>query len=154
MDKEAGNKCSKCGKNIRGFPFKCKYCGEDHCDECRLPEDHNCIGLENKKKTNKEKWVETFKTFSKHSKKTKHKSYKPKTATRGMRKLNLNFPSLRKYKKYLPLLGLVLLLILYLYMNQPSVSVNNAGNISSSINQNMKTFYQDFTQSFNFSNKI
>ncbi len=38
--------CSFCGKKIESLPFKCKFCGLYYCEDCRLPEFHNCIGLE------------------------------------------------------------------------------------------------------------
>jgi Zn-dependent protease len=37
-------KCQYCGKNV-DFPFRCSFCGMYHCDEHRLPENHNCPEL-------------------------------------------------------------------------------------------------------------
>jgi hypothetical protein len=37
-------KCEKCGKEVL-FPFTCTYCGNDYCDEHRLPESHECSNL-------------------------------------------------------------------------------------------------------------
>ena len=37
--------CSICGKKEM-LPYKCKYCGWTFCSEHRLPENHNCPGLE------------------------------------------------------------------------------------------------------------
>jgi len=37
--------CSICGKKEM-LPYKCKYCGWTYCSEHRLPENHNCPGLE------------------------------------------------------------------------------------------------------------
>lgn len=34
--------CEFCGAKIDKFPFKCKYCGGNHCMEHRLPENHEC----------------------------------------------------------------------------------------------------------------
>ncbi len=39
-------KCSFCGKKIGSLPFKCKFCGLYYCEDCRLPEFHNCVGLD------------------------------------------------------------------------------------------------------------
>jgi len=40
-------KCSFCGKKIDSLlPFKCKFCGKYFCSKHRLPEAHNCKGLE------------------------------------------------------------------------------------------------------------
>ncbi len=39
------NICSICGKKEM-LPYKCKYCGWTYCSEHRLPENHNCPGLE------------------------------------------------------------------------------------------------------------
>jgi hypothetical protein len=48
------------------MPFKCKFCGERFCGEHRLPENHDCAGLENFKKERRkgpEKWIyEPFKS--------------------------------------------------------------------------------------------
>ncbi|MFB6209230.1 MAG: rhomboid family intramembrane serine protease [Candidatus Nanohaloarchaea archaeon] len=45
--------CSKCGKE--SMSFTCKYCGEKYCSEHRLPEKHDCDGLEEKLEEEKEK---------------------------------------------------------------------------------------------------
>ncbi|MBA1340816.1 MAG: Rhomboid protease GlpG [ANME-2 cluster archaeon] len=37
--------CSICGKKEM-LPYKCKYCNWTYCSEHRLPENHNCPGLE------------------------------------------------------------------------------------------------------------
>ncbi len=37
--------CSTCGKKEM-LPYKCKYCGWTYCSEHRLPENHECPGLE------------------------------------------------------------------------------------------------------------
>ena len=36
-------KCGVC--SIDEYPFTCKYCGKDFCSKHRLPEDHNCEGI-------------------------------------------------------------------------------------------------------------
>lgn len=49
--------CSYCGKKIEGvLPHKCKFCGQIHCHNHLLPESHDCIGLEEHKKRNLERW--------------------------------------------------------------------------------------------------
>lgn len=53
------SECSKCGK--QSMSFTCRYCGEKYCSEHRLPENHNCNGLESGKKEefkedNSQKW--------------------------------------------------------------------------------------------------
>jgi membrane associated rhomboid family serine protease len=40
--------CSKCGK--QSMSFTCRYCGKKFCSEHRLPEKHDCEGLESGKK--------------------------------------------------------------------------------------------------------
>lgn len=40
--------CSECGK--KSMSFTCRYCGEKFCSEHRLPENHQCEGLETGKK--------------------------------------------------------------------------------------------------------
>lgn len=37
--------CDYCGKDTE-LAFKCKYCGDSFCSEHRLPENHECPGLE------------------------------------------------------------------------------------------------------------
>lgn len=39
------NRCDYCNKIIEGLPHRCKFCGESHCPEHLLPENHNCNGL-------------------------------------------------------------------------------------------------------------
>lgn len=41
-------KCSECGKQT--MSFTCHYCGEKFCSEHRLPENHDCEGLDSGKK--------------------------------------------------------------------------------------------------------
>lgn len=52
--------CSRCGK--KAMTFTCRYCGEKFCSEHRLPENHNCGGLDEEvqkeKEQSKEKWFE------------------------------------------------------------------------------------------------
>lgn len=40
------NYCAACGKDLKGLPFKCRYCGEYFCVEHQLPENHACQGLD------------------------------------------------------------------------------------------------------------
>lgn len=37
--------CSECGESV-SMPFSCKFCGESFCSSHRLPENHDCGGLE------------------------------------------------------------------------------------------------------------
>jgi len=43
------NGCAYCGRDLRGLPHKCKFCGQIHCSKHLLPEDHNCQGLKHPK---------------------------------------------------------------------------------------------------------
>ncbi|MBE8538834.1 AN1-type zinc finger domain-containing protein [Geoglobus acetivorans] len=38
-------KCHHCGKET-ALPFRCKYCGNLFCEDCRLPPKHNCSGID------------------------------------------------------------------------------------------------------------
>lgn len=38
--------CDRCG-TVSDLPYRCAYCGGTHCGEHRLPENHDCAGLEN-----------------------------------------------------------------------------------------------------------
>ena len=51
--------CSECGKE--DMSFKCRYCSEKFCSEHRLPENHDCPGLEpalEKEKEETDKWFQ------------------------------------------------------------------------------------------------
>jgi len=37
--------CSECGKRVI-LTYRCHYCGEQFCEEHRLPERHRCVGIE------------------------------------------------------------------------------------------------------------
>ena len=37
--------CSECGKRVI-LTYRCHYCGEQFCEEHRLPETHKCAGIE------------------------------------------------------------------------------------------------------------
>lgn len=37
--------CDVCGKSV-SMPYNCRHCGGTHCSEHRLPENHNCSGLQ------------------------------------------------------------------------------------------------------------
>lgn len=37
--------CDFCNKTYSDLPFHCRRCGNNHCPECRLPENHSCYGL-------------------------------------------------------------------------------------------------------------
>lgn len=41
--------CNHCGKKFKALPFRCKFCSLQFCGDHRLPEDHNCVGLELRK---------------------------------------------------------------------------------------------------------
>jgi len=51
-------RCSYCGTEEM-MPFRCKFCGQPHCADHRLPENHGCLGLveyKEKRMTSPEKW--------------------------------------------------------------------------------------------------
>lgn len=37
--------CNYCEKKV-SLPFRCKFCSKEFCSEHRLPENHDCKGLE------------------------------------------------------------------------------------------------------------
>lgn len=39
-------KCDVCGED-ENMPYNCRHCGGTYCGDHRLPENHNCTGLEN-----------------------------------------------------------------------------------------------------------
>jgi hypothetical protein len=38
--------CEYCHKVSNDMPYKCKFCGGSFCSDHRLPENHECLGLE------------------------------------------------------------------------------------------------------------
>lgn len=59
-------KCDECGKET-SMPYKCKFCGNYYCSEHRLPENHNCSGLDRYQEKRKEEKKEeiTYEPFIK-----------------------------------------------------------------------------------------
>lgn len=55
-------KCGQCHIKVAGYldMFKCKYCGDFHCTNHKLPEDHNCYRLKEIKKAVAQKWNEVL----------------------------------------------------------------------------------------------
>lgn len=51
--------CSECGKE--SMSFTCRYCGDKYCSEHRLPEKHDCQGLEEAVEEEKEETQRWFK---------------------------------------------------------------------------------------------
>jgi membrane associated rhomboid family serine protease len=50
--------CSKCGK--KAMTFTCRYCGNKFCSEHRLPENHDCEGLDEKVEEEKQEAEEQW----------------------------------------------------------------------------------------------
>lgn len=75
-------RCSFCGKNIEGLPYNCHRCNGSHCSKHRLPEDHNCFGLEGKNVKNQERWNRALRDYS-------HKNRNEQELTNNYRKPNL-----------------------------------------------------------------
>lgn len=118
-------KCNKCKRNISDLYFNCRYCHQNYCSKHRLPEDHNCGGLERLKESNQTKWKEEV---ERESSQNIWKSPKP----RRLRK----FYYKNKYKikniiKYIIILGLILLAILYYQNNKENIN-NHISNFSNS----------------------
>lgn len=82
--------CKYCGKEIDGLSHKCKFCQQIHCSKHLLPESHDCIGLDNYKKRNLDKW-RTVSNFS-----------KPKRSKKRYRKKHRNpIKTHKKVKHYI-----------------------------------------------------
>lgn len=59
-------KCPTCNKTLDSFlPFRCRRCNLYYCNEHRLPENHNCQGVQYKNK-DIDNWIEEEKKFKKH----------------------------------------------------------------------------------------
>lgn len=56
-----GNICSYCGKTVDYLPYICRYCGKSFCLEHRLPERHECEGLEKWKRGELKKFKKPIK---------------------------------------------------------------------------------------------
>jgi len=55
-------KCSECDREI-SMPFRCKFCGELFCSQHRLPENHQCSGLEEYKRRAREEKSFVYEPF-------------------------------------------------------------------------------------------
>lgn len=47
--------CKTCSSSISNLAYKCNYCGSTFCQDHRIPENHDCVGLELVKR-NDEQW--------------------------------------------------------------------------------------------------
>ena len=46
VEQAYSKKCDMCGeKLLTAYPYKCERCGCYFCINCRIPENHNCVGL-------------------------------------------------------------------------------------------------------------
>ncbi len=54
--------CSYCGKDA-DIPFRCKFCDDVFCSSHRLPENHECIGLDKYKENAKEDGKVVYEPF-------------------------------------------------------------------------------------------
>jgi len=59
-DNQKMTNCNFCGNKLDGLPWKCKYCHGTFCNEHRLPESHDCVGLKQYKERNSERWQKNF----------------------------------------------------------------------------------------------
>ena len=89
--------CSECGK--QSMSFTCRYCGEKFCSEHRLPENHDCSGLESGKKEEfassedeeqGQKWFEEKFSDKKESGKRQKQFQKPRFLNESKRILKSN----------------------------------------------------------------
>jgi hypothetical protein len=55
---EESNICVFCGEELDILPYTCKFCGGNFCAKHRVPESHNCIGLEEYKKGKRKELIE------------------------------------------------------------------------------------------------
>lgn len=97
-------KCDWCGKDLEEdeMPFKCKFCSRYFCSEHRLPENHECQGLEEYKKEKVEKSDFTYEPFKEENfekKKTQQEEF-IKNLSRVMDNLN-KIQSPGSFYKYL-----------------------------------------------------
>jgi hypothetical protein len=92
--------CAYCGKELKGLPYKCRYCGEYFCVDHQLPENHACSGLEDWK--------------SGKLKRFKKKVRKPNKSIGNSHLLEI--PKKNKWVEFLLIIGGVILVILILRM--------------------------------------
>lgn len=71
--------CSKCDK--KSMSFTCRYCGEKFCAQHRLPENHDCEGLEEtvkeEKEESKNQWFEEKESKNEQEQRTITASKRP-----------------------------------------------------------------------------
>lgn len=92
-------KCNYCGKKIEGvLPHKCRYCGQIHCNNHILPEDHKCAGLEEHKKKSQERWKNVFASTT--SRKFEEQEKDPKSSRTKNKKHNKKRNVKNRIKNY------------------------------------------------------
>ena len=71
--------CDYCGSDFKDslMPFKCRRCGGSFCNDHRLPENHECVGLENVNKVPLNETKVSFKDIFGECKKCGEKVYLP-----------------------------------------------------------------------------
>lgn len=65
--------CSYCGEEVE-VPFKCKFCDEIFCSSHRLPENHECVGLDKYKEESKSDSKVVYEPFQSDSSNKKKSS--------------------------------------------------------------------------------
>ncbi|MFB6192855.1 MAG: rhomboid family intramembrane serine protease [Candidatus Nanohaloarchaea archaeon] len=83
--------CSECGK--KAMTFTCRYCGESFCSEHRLPENHDCEGLEEgveKEKEETKKWFKEKKLKQETVQGTPKKARRPSVFEEALSLLKRN----------------------------------------------------------------
>lgn len=85
--------CGFCGKKINSLPFKCKFCGAYYCEDCRLPETHNCLGLEIYKTQKERKFKEKILFAAKNYAKTDDRGYEVIIKNPNLANYEEKFPS-------------------------------------------------------------
>jgi len=81
-------KCKYCNKDVEGLPHDCKFCDNLFCDNHRLPEDHECLVLNEYNKNSTENWVKVIKEYA---------DEKSKSDKKGSRNKNKKFKDKGKF---------------------------------------------------------
>lgn len=117
-----GDVCAECGAEFGSSPFTCNFCGEMFCNSHRLPEKHECIGLEERESESEEIMYNPDEKESK-SENVQLPSISAPNVVSG-NSIKKYFGRKRNYSKFLPLIGIVLLLYLSSFQS-PNLLIEN-----------------------------
>lgn len=104
--KTYSNGCNYCGKSISGLPHHCRFCGEKHCGNHLLPENHKCPDIKKDSGWGTSHRTQSYRTRNHHEDKSHSSSSRHVRKTRHSRKHKLRLPRIRLPRIRLPRINL------------------------------------------------